>query len=280
MTEKIDIDELLFENKDRITTLRHQLGDLVVTKDDIWLLRYCLSYKKEEKAILAIKFALEYQQQNQDWLQRATSEGLAGAPHREQMKKYSCSTIHGTQLNGGPILIIRAGLAEPSKMMSNLTVDEVTEFLLFQDEVAYLQCDRVTRETRQLTKLLVINDMRGFNLLNNSQKFFEALGKSSKISEKLYPQLLQKTVTTNPLFIYKILLNCATLFVSKRTMSKFAYCKGNTLTGDVSKCPFAKNYLNPKNLPTFLGGNCTCAEKNGCVDAIPNHIWSIPSADK
>ena len=162
-------------------------------------------------------------------------------------------------------------MSDPKQMMNELTKEQMAEFLIFQDELAYIQCDKMTRETRKLTKLLVINDMRGFSLLSNSKSFFEALGISSKASENIYPQLLQKSVAVNPVFIYKTLLSLASLFVSRKTLAKFAYCKGDTLKGDISQCPFASKWLSKKATPTFLGGECKCEEKGGCVDGIPNN---------
>ena len=164
--------------------------------------------------------------------------------------------------------------------MGELEKEKVAQFLIFQDEVAYIQCDRVTRETRKLTKLIVVNDMRGFSLLTNSKKFFNALEISSKVSENIYPQLLEKSVAVNPVLMYKVLLSLASLVVSKKSMAKFAYCKGDTLKGDVSQCPFASKHLDKKATPTFLGGECKCEEKGGCVDGIPNDAKELPSLAK
>jgi hypothetical protein len=41
-----------------------------------------------------------------------------------------------------------------------------------------------------------------------------------------------------------------------------AICPGDTLKGDISKCPFAK-LINLQTLPSFLGGECRC--KGGCI---------------
>jgi len=228
-----------------------------------------------KKAKKKIRFTIDYREKNKEWLDRA-KEGEEAAPHRDVMKRYSCSTLHKEKLDGGPVLILRSGLSSPKKLLRELTKEQVAEFLIFQDEIAYLKCDIVTRKTRKLTKLLVINDMRGFSLMNNTKTFFDALGISSKVSENIYPQLLHKSVVVNPIIIYKALLSLASLVVSKKALSKFAYCKGDTSKGDISKCPFASKWLDKTTTPTFLGGDCSCEEKGGCVDGIPNNDKEHP----
>eukprot|EP01091_Cochliopodium_minus_P017817 TRINITY_DN7076_c0_g1_i1.p1 TRINITY_DN7076_c0_g1~~TRINITY_DN7076_c0_g1_i1.p1 ORF type:complete len:307 (-),score=77.15 TRINITY_DN7076_c0_g1_i1:70-990(-) len=276
-----NIDYLLDINSDKIDTLRNLVGDVLEeTHDDIFLLRYVLSFARYEdnwkKAIEAVRFTIEYRKQNESWLSKAKSEGLDGAPNMQIIKNYACCSLHKTTKEGGPILIVRSGLCNGSKLMSKVTPEDVAKFLLYEDEVAYLHCDKIAREERRLVKMVVINDMKGFSILNNSKHFFEALGISTKISEKIYPQLLEKSVAVNPKTIYKFLISLAGFVVPHKTMEKFSYCKGQTEGGDISKCPFASKYLLKENLPTFLGGSCECKGLNqhwgdeGCIDGISN----------
>ena len=60
-----DIDVLLKKHKDEIERLKEKVSDIIdKTHDDIFLLRYVLSYAKYEddweRAVDAIKFTLEY----------------------------------------------------------------------------------------------------------------------------------------------------------------------------------------------------------------------------
>jgi len=271
---------LLVKYKQKIDQLREKTKDVLTEEhDDIWLLRYCLSNKVDDKAEKSVRFTIEYRNNNKEWLEKATL-GEKGAPHREIMKKYSCSCLHKEKMDGGPVLILRGGLSHAKKLMAELNKEQVAQFLLFQDELAYRRCDKLTRETGKLTKLLVINDMRGFSLLTNSKKFFDALGISTKVTENIFPQLLEKSVAVNPILIYKVLLSLASLVVSKRSLAKFTYCKGDTSKGDITQCPFASKFLEKKDVPTFLGGDCKCEDKGGCVDGIPNEAKEHPVCGK
>ena len=114
-------------------------------------------------------------------------------------------------------------------------------------------CDEITRKTRKLTKMIIINDMRDTSILSNDKKFLKCLGDSSKISEKLYPQLLDKNIFLNSSKVVKVLMNMASLFMSKKSLSKISVCKGDTLKDDLQKCPYALKNISLQSLPTFLG---------------------------
>ena len=90
-----------------------------------------------------------------------------------------------------------------------------------------MMCDKLTREKGILTKMIIVNDFRGSSMNSIDKKFFMALGKSSKAAEKLYPQLVEKTIIVNPPSSIKMILSMAKLFMSKRSVEKMVYCKGN-----------------------------------------------------
>jgi hypothetical protein len=44
-------------------------------------------------------------------------------------------------------------------------------------------------------------------------------------------------------------------FMSQKSLEKMAICSAkNTETQDLSRCPFARAFLQPPQLPSFLGG--------------------------
>jgi hypothetical protein len=55
---------------------------------------------------------------------------------------------------------IRACIADPGVLAKNVTEDELCKHLTFIKEEAFLICDKLTRETGRLTKLVVVFDMK------------------------------------------------------------------------------------------------------------------------
>jgi hypothetical protein len=89
-----------------------------------------------------------------------------------------------------------------------------------------MACDELTRKNRKITKMLAVNDMNGVSLLSNDKRFFKSLGDSSKIAENLYPQLLEKNIVVNPPTVFKVIMSVASVFMSKKSLSKMVTCKG------------------------------------------------------
>ncbi|KAI8802260.1 CRAL-TRIO domain-containing protein [Cladochytrium replicatum] len=150
-----------------------------------------------------------------------------------------------------------------------------------------LHCDAATRKSGKLVKLIVVNDFQHAKMLGADSRFFKGLGIASKRSEVYYPQLLGIQVMINPPSWMNMVFPIAKLFMSKRTLDKIKVCPGIVNSGtDLTKCPFLNQYLKADDFPTFLGGNCTCSEKGGCVRGVENDritpvngIGKVPAAN-
>lgn len=85
----------------------------------------------------------------------------------------------------------------------------------------------------------------------------------------VYPQLVETTVLVNTPGWFSWIFSIVKLFLSKRTLSKFKPCKGDT-DGDVTACPYIREHIAVENLPSYLGGTCVC--EDGCVYGCANKI--------
>jgi len=152
--------------------------------------------------------------------------------------------------------------------MNEITEEQAFKTLTYMKEIAWIQCDKITRETRILTKMLTMNDLKGGNMSKIDRRFFRALGDSSKVSEYLYPQLLETMLILNPPIIFKAVFAIAKMFMSKGFLDKVKVCKGDTRSQKIEKCPHAMQYMKFEDLPTFLGGTCEC--EGGCIGGVAN----------
>jgi len=260
----------LDQKKDKIKKLKERIKDIYdeKTHDDIYLLRYCLSNTKTKDSEKCIRYSIDYRQKNSSWLDEA-SKGESSAPMYNTIIKYTCASIHKCRSeNGAPVVIVRANLANPKVLLDTVSEEKMIQFLVFQKEICYIKCDELTRKNRKITKILTINDINGVSLFSTDKRFFKALGDSSKIADNLFPQLLEKNIMMNPPTIFKIVMSIATVFMSKKSLSKMTLCKGNTESQNISKCPFATKSINEEDIPSFLGGKCVC--EKGCVGGVDN----------
>lgn len=100
--EERNIDVLLKTHEEKINKLREKIQDIYDENvhDEIFLLRYCMSNNETDKAAKSIRAAKEYREKNESWM-KDIEKGEEFAPHRETMKKYTCSAFHKNKLDDG-----------------------------------------------------------------------------------------------------------------------------------------------------------------------------------
>jgi hypothetical protein len=135
---------------------------------------------------------------------------------------------------------------------------------------AWLVCDRVTRETRRLVKLIAISDFTGMPMRRPPAQWMNAFSESSKTAEKVFPQLIETNAMVNTPSWFNWIFAIVRLFLSKRTLDKIKRCGGDAKNGDIRDCPFVRRYLSPESVPSYLGGGCECPR--GCVPGTPNRV--------
>ena len=175
------------------------------------------------------------------------------------------------------------------ELLDIVSADELVLWLLRWNEKMAKLCHAESVERGRLCKGVRVLDM-AFAKLPQDRAFFSALGKASRVSSYLYPQLievallfvcsrsifhfvfffLQVNVVLNPPSLVHVMLKIASSFLSPSTMSKVKICQGNTLTGNVLECPFASARFKKEDLPSFMGGSCSC--RKGCVQNVNNSV--------
>jgi len=191
-------------------------------------------------------------------------------PLPPSITRYLVAGVHKATKTNDPIYIVRAGLSNAPALMSEVSQEEVVAWLMYRREQVFLECDRYTRESGRICKMITVNDMNFLSLSKNDGRFMAALKASSKLSEVYYPQMLRTAVLINvPAFI-KVVSRGLMSVMPARTRAKMRVCPGSTLTQDISRCPFARQWLDKAAVPSFLGGTCTCPAAGGCVCGIAN----------
>ncbi|KDO35403.1 hypothetical protein SPRG_00253 [Saprolegnia parasitica CBS 223.65] len=189
------------------------------------------------------------------------------APYFAEVSKYQVVGDHKFTTLGEPIFYVRIGLCNPRALMDNVSYDAVVENMMLSREATMVYLDAKSRETRTLLKAITILDFNGFSLLRgNDARFSKVLGDTSKLSEKMYPQVLGRTIFVNTPAIFSFCFRLVKPLMSARAVAKMVFCPGGK---QLSDCPYVAKYLRLSDLPTFLGGQCTC-DGGGCIGGIPN----------
>jgi hypothetical protein len=281
LLQQQDVDELLAEHRGQVEELRRRLGPIPARDavgcefDELWLLRYVLSNGGAAKSEAPARAALAWRAEHETLTRAARTGDLAAVPGVLRLKRHMSGCMHSKVTSlGGPVYLIRGCVQDAKALKTHLTVagyDSLTEYLMFQREVAFSICDEGTRRTRKLVKMLTIHDM--FNLqMDLDRAFLKAMGGASKLSESVYPQLLQAFVMLNAPGFVRGMMTVARPFFSKRMLEKCMFCKAKATAdmpaGAVAGCPIATRLLPAVDIPTFCGGECNCP--GGCVAGFSN----------
>ncbi|ETV76530.1 hypothetical protein H257_09531 [Aphanomyces astaci] len=154
--------------------------------------------------------------------------------------------------------------------MDAVAFDDVVEYYMLYRENLLVQCDQESRKQRTLVKMLSVLDFTGFSIARgHDTRFSQMLGATSKLSEKMYPQLVGRTIFVNAPSIFQWVFRFIKPLLSQRTVAKIVMCPGQSSGQALAACPFANRYLGVENIPTFLGGMCRCGG-GCCIGGVPN----------
>ena len=229
--------------------------------DDLFFLRFMLSFKTPEKAAANIKKCVEWRAANEDLLSKApkniwTDEALQGPFGHifKEMAKYQvASAWDPSSINdGGFIVVIRGAMGSPKLLYTHLTNEEMTQMNFVFREMAYKHCDTVTRQTRRLAKQTLLFDTQGMSfsdMLDPKQQ--KVMGHVSKVSAFVYPQLIRKMCMLNAPKWMSVVLKIAKAFLSKNVTEKIDVFSSEA---KFYRSEFATQMINADKLPAFLGG--------------------------
>ncbi|CAK9106362.1 SEC14-like protein 5 [Durusdinium trenchii] len=258
------LDELMNKHEDRLEELRAQVESELpedgttadgVKVDDLFLLRFLLSNKKMEAAVEKVRATLEWRKKNQKVLESMA----AGEPHplQKDLGHFLFTGTTGCLAGGEPVSVVRMGMSDFRRLMKSYTVDKVAEYLLFEKEKAFRTCDEETRARNRLVKSVTVIDFADFSMFGGrfDNRFFKALGASSKLSSVYFPQLQAKTVAINTPSYYSMVHKTLSAVMPKSSMEKMVMCPAKkTEKLDCSACPFMKANGGAEAVPAFLGG--------------------------
>lgn len=264
-------------------------GDNANYYDEIWILRFILSHKGDidaatTAALKTMKFRdekkmnelgdirhkiLNFGDPDDEKLFRL-SIGEDDAEFLPGWKEFNGMCAQHTGFNVQPdddrglIVIFDTGKLDMERAGTEMTQEEMTEFVLHQNEVVYQILDGVTRRTGRLTKLMKLVDMENMELHKINLTYIQRDAASSKTIEDYYPQLLGTLILVNSPWWLAGFWNMLRPLFPQRFVEKVDFLPPfSDLTSKDQMEPIFR-YISEEHLPEKYGGQnkewpMTCA---------------------
>lgn len=275
--ERPFLKDLLVENSSAIATVKNAVQSNPLYEpsryDDIWILRFVLSHKKDtdassRAAIATMEFRKEHNLNEKDL--RGLIKHFDGAPFATAGyglpygdKIDICAKGDGVVFampdeNRDVMQYIFLSKMDMHKITETMTRDDMFSLLIYVKEALHQVLDGITRKTGRLTKLVKFVDFDGMSLKRMSRGYLSMDASVNKELEDFYPQMLAGLLVVHaPKWINGI-WKFARPLMPKRVVEKVDFLPSNKEKIQKSLARF----VSKKNLLEQYGGE--------------NEEWPIP----
>ncbi|KAL5551119.1 hypothetical protein UlMin_001295 [Ulmus minor] len=178
----------------------------------------------------------------------------------EKVKKSYPHGYHSVDRYGRPVYIERIGMIDLNALLQVTTVDRFVKYHVSEQEktlnLRFPACS--IAEKTHIASTTSILDVQGIGLANFSKPARYIFMEIQKIDSNYYPETLHRLFIVNAGSGFKMLWKALKPFLDARTLAKIRVLGYNYLNDLLE-------IIDQSNLPTFLGGNCTCADYGGCL---------------
>ncbi|ORM41563.1 Phosphatidylinositol/phosphatidylcholine transfer protein SFH2 [Babesia sp. Xinjiang] len=170
---------------------------------------------------------------------------------RDTVRQYFPHGFHGVDRLGRPIYIERMGQGSCTKLLQNLSTEQLTRYYVQRYEyLTHVMMPAASmKHGKPVEQLLTLVDLRGFSISQINTKLRAFLTAMSAVTQNYYPEMLGKLLFINASTFFSALWQILSPLLDAKTLSKISVISSKTESKAI-----VNELVDADQLPMFLGG--------------------------